>query len=123
MSVDRRIVKLLNDIYTSAERISVIIEHETLESFLSPASMTLQDAVARRLTIIGEASAALLRKHPDFCKDHQELPLRKARGLRNFLVHDYDGIDWRLVWVAVSIDLPKLLKSIQAFLKISNSFE
>ncbi|CAK7022944.1 MAG: hypothetical protein DELT_02487 [Desulfovibrio sp.] len=53
-----QILKLLSDIHTSAERILVMLEPETLESFLNPASMTVQDAVARRFTIIGEAAAA-----------------------------------------------------------------
>ena len=56
-----QIIKLLSDIHTSAERILVMLENETLESFLSPSSMTIQDAVARRFTIIGEAAAALLQ--------------------------------------------------------------
>ncbi len=113
---DIRIIKLLSDIYTSVERIFVMLETETLDSFLHPSSMTVQDAVARRFTIIGEAAAALLRKHPEFCDMHPEIPLRQARGMRNFLVHDYDGVDWEWVWDTVKGELPRLIHTIEPFL-------
>ena len=88
-NADLQIRKRLSDIHTSAERILTMLKEETLESFLSPSSMTIQDAVARRFTIIGEASAALLKKHSEFCQRHPEIPLRLAKGMRNALVHDY----------------------------------
>lgn len=113
---DIQIIKLLSDIHMSAERILVMLETETLASFLSPSSMTVQDAVARRFTIIGEASAALLRKHPEFCQEHPEIPLRLARGMRNALVHDYDGIDWRILWTTAQKELPALTAAIEPFL-------
>jgi len=72
LDVNFYIIKLLSDIHTSAERVLVMLEAESLESFRSPSSMTVQDAVARRFTIIGEASAALLRKYPEFCEKHGE---------------------------------------------------
>jgi uncharacterized protein with HEPN domain len=114
--VSVQIIKLLSDVHTSAERILVMLESETPDSFLSFSSITVQDAVARRFTIIGEASAALLRKHPEFCEEHPEIPLRQARGMRNLLVHDYDGVDWEWVWDTSQKELPKLIDSIVPFL-------
>ncbi|MDR0338828.1 MAG: DUF86 domain-containing protein [Desulfovibrio sp.] len=80
---------------------------------MNPASMILQDAVARRFTIIGEASAALFRKHPEFCEQNQQIPLRQARDLRNFIIHDYDGIEWDIIWDTAREDLPRLIKAHQ----------
>jgi uncharacterized protein with HEPN domain len=111
------IIKLLSDIHGSAERIIIMLETVSRESFLNLSSMTIQDAVARRFTIIGEASAALLKKYPDFCAKHGEIPLRQARGLRNFLVHDYDGLDWEVVWGTARNELPKLITLIEPFLR------
>ena len=116
MSADLQLFKLLGDIHASADRIRVVIESETLESFLNPDSMNIQDAVARRFTIIGEASAALLRKYPGFCERHPEIPLRQARGMRNVLVHDYDGVDWEWVWNTSEKSIPQLIKAIAPFL-------
>jgi len=113
---DLQAFKLLSDIQTSAERILVMLENETLESFLSPSSMTVQDAVARRFTIIGEAAAALLRKHPEFCDEHHDIPLRLARGMRNSIVHDYDGVNWQIIWKTAKRELPRLVDSIAPLL-------
>jgi uncharacterized protein with HEPN domain len=113
--IDPHVQKLLEDIYVSAKRIVDRLQNETREGFLSGGGMDLQDIVARRLTIIGEASAALFRKYPEFCEQHQSIPLRQARGMRNFLVHDYDGVDWGIVWVAVQEGLPQLIDSIAPF--------
>ena len=43
--------KLLSDIEASAERILVMLENETPESFLGASSMAVRDAVARRFTV------------------------------------------------------------------------
>lgn len=112
-SLDPRIHKLLSDIHTSAKRIMDRLQNETLEGFISAGAMDVQDIIARRLTIIGEASAALLKKHTDFCEQHPEIPLRQARGMRNVLVHEYDGVDWQAVWDTVQEGIPQLVDSIK----------
>lgn len=114
--MEERITKLLSDILTSAERIQTMLESLTLDGFLSPASMTVQDAVARRFTIIGEAAAALVRDFPDFCNANPQIPLRQARGMRNNLVHDYDGVDWGILWTTGKNELPALIDAIKILL-------
>ena len=114
--MEERISKLLSDILTSSERIQTMLEGMTLDGFLSPASMTVQDAVARRFTIIGEAAAALMRDYPEFCATHPEIPIRQARGMRNSLVHDYDGVDWGILWTTGKNELPTLTDAIRTLL-------
>lgn len=114
--INPQVQKLLEDIYVSANRIVDHMQNVTREGFLSAGGIDLQDIVARRLTIIGEASAALFKKYPEFCEQHPSIPLRQARGMRNFLVHDYNGVDWGTVWVAVQEGLPQLIDSIAPFL-------
>ena len=47
------------------------------------------------LKIIGEASA---RIPEDFKSDHPEIEWRRIIGLRNRIIHEYFGIDYKLVW-------------------------
>lgn len=115
-NLDPRVRKLLSDIHTSAKRIRDRLQKETQEGFTSAGGMDMQDIVARRLTIIGEAAAALLKKHAEFCEQHPEIPLRQARGMRNVLVHEYDGVDWEAVWDTVQEGIPQLIDSIAPFL-------
>lgn len=43
-----------------------------------------------------------------FMEAHGEIPWRAMRGLRNRIVHDYDGVNLRLVWDVIEGDLPEL---------------
>lgn len=112
----QRIVKLLKDIEVSSRRIIEVLRDEDKDSFTRIDNLDSQDIVARRLTIIGEAAAALLKKHEKFCLDNPQIPLREAKGMRNILVHDYDGVDWDTVWNTAQLALPKLIKSIEPLL-------
>ncbi len=115
-NLDPRVRKLLFDIHASGKRIMDRLQKETPEGFTGVGGMDVQDIVARRLTIIGEASAALLKKHAEFCAQHPEIPLRQARGMRNVLVHEYDGVDWEAVWNTVQEGIPQLVGAIAPFL-------
>ncbi len=64
------------------------------------------NAVVRCLEIIGEAAgripASLQAKYPG-------LPWREMTGMRHVLIHDYMGVNYRVVWKTVREDLPPLL--------------
>ena len=45
---------------------------------------------------------------PDFMEKHKQIPWHEMYGLRNRIVHDYEGVNLRLVWEIISEDLPEL---------------
>jgi uncharacterized protein with HEPN domain len=63
------------------------------------------DAVVRNLEIIGEAAKQL---PTEFKTQHSAIPWSRIAGLRNRIVHDYAGIDLRLVWQILRTAIPKL---------------
>jgi uncharacterized protein with HEPN domain len=68
-------------------------------------SIEKQDAIIRRLEIIGEAVKSLslgLRER------YSGIPWRQIAGMRDILVHRYFGIDLDLTWEVIQRDLPKL---------------
>ncbi len=77
-------------------------------------STLLQDAVIRNFEIIGEATKNLSL---DFKERHPEIPWRKMAGLRDVLIHNYMGVNARLVWNIVKNDLPVLKRDISKVLQ------
>ena len=73
-----------------------------------------QDAVMRNFGVIGEATKKMSSERKD---KHQEIPWKKIAGLRDVVIHDYAGIDWRTVWNIIESDLPKLRSVIGKMLK------
>ncbi|MBS1940566.1 MAG: DUF86 domain-containing protein [Bacteroidetes bacterium] len=70
------------------------------------ASITVKDAVERRLIIIGEAVNKLMLLDPDDpIEDGQ-----KIRAFRNRLVHSYDATDDMTVWAILRNHLGPLRK-------------
>lgn len=69
------------------------------------ASQLHQDAVLRNLQTMSEStqrlSAEAKRRHPDV--EWQEIA-----AFRNVLVHDYLGVNLRLVWQIIEHDVPRL---------------
>jgi uncharacterized protein with HEPN domain len=71
----------------------------------------LQDAVIRRLEIIGEA----VKKLPTELRDaHDTVPWRRIAGMRDKVIHDYMGVDAELVWNVVRDELPQLAAQVRA---------
>jgi uncharacterized protein with HEPN domain len=75
-----------------------------------------QDAVLRRLEIIGEAAGSILRISPDFTADHPDMRLVDAKRMRDRLAHHYENVEIPIVWSTVQNDLPSLRVSAVAAL-------
>ena len=74
----------------------------------------LQSWVVHNLQLIGEAA----RRLSDALRgEHPEVPWPAIIALRNYLVHDYFGVDLGIVWRVVDQDLPTLKEQIEATLR------
>ncbi len=73
----------------------------------------VQDAVLRNFEIIGEAAKRL---DDSYRTAHPEIPWRALAGLRDVLIHQYEGVDLERVWAIVERELPSLRAAIAALL-------
>lgn len=71
-----------------------------------------QDAIIRKLEIIGEAVTNL--EH-DFKERYPYIPWQDIADMRNKLIHEYFSVDLELIWEVLQKDLPELKKNILAF--------
>ena len=73
----------------------------------------LSDACVFNLSQIGEFTTRL---EPEFLQNHSNIPWHQIKGLRNRIVHDYNGVSTILVWEIISEDLPVLKNQIDSLL-------
>lgn len=59
---------------------------------------------------------AVKRLSPEFRSQSPEIPWSAMAGMRDKLIHDYEGVDVERVWLTLQINIPSLLQSIQPFL-------
>lgn len=52
------------------------------------------------------------RLDDDFLEKNATIPWHQIRGLRNRIVHDYEGVNLKLVWEILENDLPELREEI-----------
>ena len=93
------------------EKIESYISDVNYDQFVSNDMMV--DAVLRELAVIGEATNKL---SDDFRQRHTEMPFRDIIDMRNILIHNYTGVNYKIVWETCKEDLPKLKKLIDDLL-------
>jgi uncharacterized protein with HEPN domain len=62
-------------------------------------------ACIRALEIMGEA----VKNIPDeFRQQYPKIPWKKIAGIRDVLIHHYFGIDERVIWKTIRINIPEI---------------
>ena len=103
----------LEDVQTAIIKIQRYTRSLTLETFLDNNNDVIQDAVLRNISIIGEAVSKMSNS---LTSQYPEIPWRNISGMRNRLVHDYNGVNLKQVWNTITQVIPSFLTTIQAIL-------
>lgn len=108
--------ELLRDILREAEFLENQTPGLTRDAFLR--SEIHKRAFIRSIEIIGEAS----RKVPEEIRtQYATLDWRKMSGMRNRLIHDYNQIDYAIVWDVAVDKAPKAAALLRGILKSLDS--
>lgn len=106
----------LLDILESARLAVQYLEDKAEKEFYDDTKS--QDAVIRRLEVIGEAARRISDKGQSA---YPGLPWVEMIGMRNIMIHEYDNVDLRIVWNTVKNSLPGLIDAISAILGTINA--
>lgn len=102
----------LKHILDSIEKIESYAEPSSKEKFVE--DVQLQDAIVRRLEIMGEAAKNITS---DFKNKYNSLPWSEMIRTRDKIIHGYFGVDLDIVWDIRQKDLPLLKEQIKKILK------
>lgn len=69
----------------------------------------VRSAVLQKLLVIGEAAARLPKGFRD---SHPAIPWADIVAFRNIAVHAYFSVDWAIVWVTATKDVPELRQAV-----------
>lgn len=103
---------LLLDILDSIHKIRIYTNGLNFRTFAKDQKTI--DAVVRNIEIIGEASKHVSKK----LKDKSVVSWIRIVGMRNRIVHEYFGVDLRIVWKIITeqlIDFEKTIKELITF--------
>lgn len=111
--MSRRSPKIyLLDIIESINYIQAYIEGVSKEEFFE--SVEKQDAVLRRLEIIGEA----VKQIPGEIRDkYIDIPWREIAGLRDIIIHQYYGVTLEMVWLVITEEIVPLKANINEIIQ------
>ena len=80
------------------------------------ASEPVYDATLWNIALIGEAANHIPADVQDL---ESEIPWRSVIGARNYLIHNYFGIDEDTLWDIITVDIPALLPHLRTLLESS----
>jgi uncharacterized protein with HEPN domain len=101
--VNNKNIIRLKHIIECIDKIDKITENLSYGDYLE--DWMKQDAVLRNISIIGEA---ISKVDEDLKKNYSDVPWSQAKGMRNFLIHEYFKVDHDAVWFTFKNDLPSL---------------
>jgi len=94
----------LVDILESAKITLDYVDGKSWDDFYG--DIQCQDAVLRRIEIIGEAARHI---SPQTRKKYPQIPWHDLTRLRNLVIHQYDAVDINQVWDTTQNRLPSLV--------------
>ncbi len=98
----------LTDIWHCAHNILRYVDGLDYDTFINDDKTV--HAVLHQIMVMGEA---VKRLSADFREKQVQVPWKKIAGMRDKLIHFYDGVDNEQVWVTVQEQIPALIAQLE----------
>ena len=106
---------IIDQIWLHINHIETYTQNLSKQQFLTDTKT--QDAIIRKIEIIGEA-AKRLPQH--FKNQNLNINWKRITGMRDVLIHDYFEMSLDIIWNTAITDIPKLKKAISQIIKSSS---
>lgn len=103
---------IVNKFLVYAEKILKYCEGYHYSSFV--ADTKLVEACVFNLSQMGELCKSV---DADYAQKNPQIPWNEMYGLRNRIVHDYEGVNMLLVWQIISEDIPSLRAALRELME------
>jgi uncharacterized protein with HEPN domain len=102
----------IEDILDSISAIEEFVKGMNFEDFAEDRKTIF--AVVRGIEVIGEAAKHMPKSIRD---EYPEIPWRDMAGMRDKVVHEYFGVDLKVVWKTATDHIPEIRPLIQKVLE------
>ena len=109
---ERSYLLFLHDILECIRLLQKYTKDRDFENFTK--DRAFQDAVLRRIEIIGEAVKHLPLK---IRKEYDKIPWKQVAGIRDIFIHEYYRVNFKLAWEVATVEAPKLRRYILKMMK------
>lgn len=108
----REFIDYLNDILESVNALEEFVKGLKQSDFTQDKKTVF--ASIRCFEVIGEA----VKKIPNSIKSkYPDIPWRTIAGMRDKLIHEYFGVDKKVLWMSIKEDMPKLKQQIEKVIR------
>ena len=112
MKNKREVGDYLNDIVENIDKVIKFTSGINYEDFIGNDEKVY--AVVRAIEIIREATKNVPQS---FRKKYPEIPWREMAGMRDKVIHEYFGVDLKIVWTTATKEIPPLRDKILKIIK------
>lgn len=99
----------INHILKAISEVESYVDGVSYDQFLLDSEKKF--ATIKQIEIVGEACNHL---SSDYKTAHPEIEWQSINGFRNISIHEYFGVDFRIVWEIANDDLPFLKQQFEA---------